>query len=299
MKKSKTFIVFLVVLLSIVSCAGDNSTTYYKVTYDGNGNTGGSVPVDENEYPEGGSISFMDNTGHMVKTGFCFNGWNTAADGHGTHWDPNDGIAPLESDILLYAEWVTYETVIDFYTDSNTITNYTGISKIVDVPSTLHGKSVLYIGIHAFTNKSLTEVTLPEGLLGIEAWTFDYNYFTEISIPSGVTEIGSYSFCHNRLTSVVIPSSTRWIGEWAFATNDLTKITLEGVSFLHSGAFDGNEITEITICADADIAGLYTYEDGSLHHTMGTYGDSFKEAYDSGGKSAGTYVYAGGAWTKL
>ncbi|HBX24233.1 MAG TPA: hypothetical protein DEF34_11480, partial [Desulfotomaculum sp.] len=49
----------------------------YTVTYDGNGNTSGSVPVDSNTYITGATVTVLGNTGNLVKTGYTFAGWNT------------------------------------------------------------------------------------------------------------------------------------------------------------------------------------------------------------------------------
>ena len=58
--------------------------TTYTVTYNGNGNTGGSVPTDgSNPYSAGANVTVLGNTGSLVKTGYTFSGWNTAANGSG------------------------------------------------------------------------------------------------------------------------------------------------------------------------------------------------------------------------
>jgi uncharacterized repeat protein (TIGR02543 family) len=51
------------------------------------------------------SITISGNTGSLVKTGFTFSGWNTAADGSGTNYAAGatyNGGASL----LLYAKWI-------------------------------------------------------------------------------------------------------------------------------------------------------------------------------------------------
>jgi hypothetical protein len=56
----------------------------YSVTYNGNTSTGGSVPTDAGAYANGATVTVRGNSGTLVKTGYTFNGWNTAADGSGT-----------------------------------------------------------------------------------------------------------------------------------------------------------------------------------------------------------------------
>jgi len=56
----------------------------YTVTYNGNANNTGTVPVDNNHYTFGQSVTVLANTGNLAKTGATFVGWNTQANGGGT-----------------------------------------------------------------------------------------------------------------------------------------------------------------------------------------------------------------------
>jgi len=49
----------------------------YSVTYQGNGATGGSVPVDSKQYEENMSVTVLANTGNLVRTNYTFRGWST------------------------------------------------------------------------------------------------------------------------------------------------------------------------------------------------------------------------------
>jgi len=77
----------------------------YTVTYNGNGNTGGSVPVDSNVYDSGDMVVVLDNTGSLVKTSYTFDGWNTAANGSGTDYNGGSSFE-IDSNVVLYAQWV-------------------------------------------------------------------------------------------------------------------------------------------------------------------------------------------------
>jgi len=81
--------------------------TLYTVTYDGNENTGGEVPVDANLYKEGDLVTVLGNTGPkpLVNTGYDFYGWNTAKDGSGTARPVGYVFAMGTSDVTLYAMW--------------------------------------------------------------------------------------------------------------------------------------------------------------------------------------------------
>ncbi|MEL3960187.1 InlB B-repeat-containing protein [Lysinibacillus endophyticus] len=82
----------------------------YKITYDGNGNIGGAVPIDNDSYESGTTVSVRENSGGLSKTGFVFEGWNTQADGSGTDYAPNANLTMASSNITLYAKWVAIPT---------------------------------------------------------------------------------------------------------------------------------------------------------------------------------------------
>lgn len=86
----------------------------YTVTYDGNGNDGGNVPLDGNRYAEEAGVTVLGNTGNLVKSGHTFAGWNTAADGSGTDYQTDTTFTMGAVDVTLYARWTkTYSVIYD------------------------------------------------------------------------------------------------------------------------------------------------------------------------------------------
>ena len=77
----------------------------YAVTYNGNGNTGGSVPTDNLTYQQNATVTVKNNTGSLAKTGYTFAGWNTAADGSGTSYNPAATFNMDGANVILYAKW--------------------------------------------------------------------------------------------------------------------------------------------------------------------------------------------------
>ena len=77
----------------------------YAVTYDGNGNTGGSVPVDGGSPYTAGATVTARSPGSLSETGYSFAGWNTSADGSGTSYSPGDTFAMPAAPVTLYAVW--------------------------------------------------------------------------------------------------------------------------------------------------------------------------------------------------
>ena len=55
----------------------------YSISYAPNGADSGWAPVDGREYQDGDTVTVSDNVGGLSRSGFSFNGWNTAANGDG------------------------------------------------------------------------------------------------------------------------------------------------------------------------------------------------------------------------
>ena len=89
----------------------------YTVTYDGNGNTGGSPPVDNNEYKSGDDLIIL-STETLVKTGYTHTGWNTESDGSGMNYSPGTTVEMPLFDLVLYAQWELIPTYRIYY-DAN------------------------------------------------------------------------------------------------------------------------------------------------------------------------------------
>ncbi len=81
------------------------TTATYAVTYNGNGNTGGSVPTDpSNPYTENANVTVLGNTGGLTKTGYSFANWNTAANGSSTSYNQGNTFT-INAPVTLYAQW--------------------------------------------------------------------------------------------------------------------------------------------------------------------------------------------------
>jgi uncharacterized repeat protein (TIGR02543 family) len=76
------------------------------VTYDGNGNTRGIVPVYSNMYLPGATVTVLGNAGSLEKTGYTFGGWNTTSDGTGTDYAVGANFTMGKANVILYAKWV-------------------------------------------------------------------------------------------------------------------------------------------------------------------------------------------------
>ncbi|AZN43115.1 InlB B-repeat-containing protein [Paenibacillus albus] len=82
------------------------------VTYNGNGNTLGTMAPASAWYAPGATVTIAGNTMPlpMTKSGFTFAGWNTQADGEGTHYAVGETFEMASSNLVLYAEWAPIAT---------------------------------------------------------------------------------------------------------------------------------------------------------------------------------------------
>ncbi len=84
------------------------------VTYDANGATAGSAPVDADSPYEPGATVTVQSEGDLENPGFTFSGWNTEPDGSGTTYEAGTTFE-ITGSILLYAKWSapTYTVTFD------------------------------------------------------------------------------------------------------------------------------------------------------------------------------------------
>ena len=83
-------------------------TETFVVSYDANGATAGTVP-DLSTVQSGTQVE-VEPAGSIVRSGYVFEGWNTAADGSGIFYAVGQVFAPV-SDMTLYAQWTPTGTV--------------------------------------------------------------------------------------------------------------------------------------------------------------------------------------------
>lgn len=79
----------------------------YSITFNGNGNTSGTIPTVKETFVKGESYT-IPTSSDVIKTGYCFAGWNTKQDGSGNSYKAGEKLTVSESDIVLYAQWSLY-----------------------------------------------------------------------------------------------------------------------------------------------------------------------------------------------
>ncbi len=89
------------------------SNRKYRITYDGNGASAGSVEAQV--FEPGDELSFNKNT--FRRKGYVFSGWNTAADGTGAAYEDEARAVLLGGNMILYAQWKPERYTITYHLD--------------------------------------------------------------------------------------------------------------------------------------------------------------------------------------
>ncbi|GEM_PF-5355916 len=77
----------------------------YTVTYNDQGSSAGSAPIDSGAYAVGSTV-IVSGVGDLVSAGLAFNRWTTESDGTGIAYDPGDSFAMPVGGQTLYAQWI-------------------------------------------------------------------------------------------------------------------------------------------------------------------------------------------------
>ena len=150
------------------------------VTYDGNGSTGGAVPVDPKAHSSVASVTILGAEG-LERTGHLFSGWNTAADGSGTSHAAGS-VMVITADTTLYAQWTPKaDPTVDPWPGAAPITEGQPLSF-----ATLNGGSASVPGSFSYDDPS---TVLPAGLHAVDV-TFtpdDTSSFNSVRSTVNVT----------------------------------------------------------------------------------------------------------------
>ena len=103
-------------------------TKLCKITYNGNGKTSGTVPSAQSDKLYNTSVTLSSN--NLTKTGYTHTGWNTEADGRGTHYDKGESITVTETNLTLYAEWTPTTTTITLSKNAQGGSTVTGAASV-------------------------------------------------------------------------------------------------------------------------------------------------------------------------
>jgi uncharacterized repeat protein (TIGR02543 family) len=115
----------VVAAFALAGCGKDDGDKeeepVYTVTYDGNGNTGGKAPVDNNSYKNDATVAVM-GAGDLKRAGYTFSNWNAAANGSGRTYEVAEKFE-IKDDVKLYAQWILVDSsayAVTYYGNGNT-----------------------------------------------------------------------------------------------------------------------------------------------------------------------------------
>lgn len=149
---------------------GSGSVSTYSVTYDSNGATGGEVPTDSRAYLSGANAIVAGNIGNLEKTGYTFAGWNTAANGSGTTYQPGDFLPISNADVTLYAQWTVNKYKVTIVTTDSDSNDWTSKAQLTITDS---NSNVINDGDEVDYNTVLTLLVTPNR--GYEFRNWQYN----------------------------------------------------------------------------------------------------------------------------
>lgn len=257
----------------------------HTVTYNGNGNTSGLVPTDNQSYQSGAIVTVKDNTGNLTKTGYTFAGWNTAADGSGTSYNACETFAMGAENVTLHAKWSLIQV-------TGLSLNYSNLSLVLGqskalvatiLPNDAADKTVTWNSSNnsvatvnnglitpiANGNTTITVLSQSSGHTATCVVTVGYTDEIYFNFDSETHTILSYSKIGG--TSVSIPPTiggvtVEVIGDQAFLNKDLTHLTLpEGVTKIGVHSFSFNcSLTSIIIPSSITTIGPYAFAYNTL-----------------------------------
>ena len=87
----------------------------YIVTYNANGASSGTVPVDTNWYTNGQFVTILSNTGLVSMPNYTFSGWNSSNNGCGCSYHCGNCFTKCDMNETLFAYWLSQnEALISF-----------------------------------------------------------------------------------------------------------------------------------------------------------------------------------------
>lgn len=192
--------------------------------YDANGGTFSQTGENILTVPCDVSHHIRQNTDigqSLFREGHTLIGWNTSADGGGTHVGLGSRVSVGEDGgPLLYAEWAPWTAEKDFSfvpLEDGTgvkLTEYRGNDDVVCIPSYIGGMPVMQIGAESFVNCTAETVILPDTELTVKQNAFRDCALKELYLFDNIESISDASFvgCDNlqtlRINAVESPKWT-------------------------------------------------------------------------------------------
>ncbi len=242
----------------------------FTITYMGNGNSRGDVPVDSEEYIEGARVFVSGNTGGLVRTNFAFSGWNTQADGLGIGYAPGASFFIGKANVTLFAVWVpTYRVTYDLNGGSGTTPSdpgeyLPGATVTVASTPTASRSGYIFLNWNTAANGSgasrAAGSTFDIGSANVTLyalWTPTYSVTYDLNGGSGTTPSDPGAYLPGATVTVAsVPAASKSgfaFTEWNTAANG------SGVHHAAGSTFDIGS-TNVTLFAQWEVAYRVVYD---------------------------------------
>lgn len=268
---------------SLTLCAYWTADATYTVTYNGNGNTSGSVPVDGTLYYPGDTVTVSSAT--LTKTGYTRDGWYS--NNSGTGGNVYSGTFTMgTSNVIIYAKWNINNYTVTYNGNGNT----SGTAPIQ--------QSGNYNTTLTISNKG----TLANTGYVFQYWNSDstdtntgtrYNQGATFTIPASNTNLYAIWSVQSNFTVTFHGESNTGGNTNSQSYNGTTSLTANG--FTRTGyTFTGWATSSGGVKAYDDQASYNFVADADLyaHWSINTYSLSYDCNNGSGGPSSHSGNYA-------
>ena len=146
-------------------------------------------------------------------------------------------------------EQVTYRMVSDEEIEIRGFSGFNTSGELV-IPEKIHGKSVIYIGKHAFFRTDFEKVYFPKSVMSIGEFAFAFcDQLKSIVFSEGLIDIKNNAFTGcKKLEEVDFPQSLKTVGKRMFSDTSIKNVSLpEKIAVLQEGAFRGCAFLEKVI----------------------------------------------------
>ncbi|MFU8893939.1 MAG: InlB B-repeat-containing protein [Luteolibacter sp.] len=224
-----------------------NAPVTYTVSYDGNGNTGGTAPSD---HVKTHNIALtLAGAETLVRTGYSFAGWNTADDGSGTAFAAA-ATYTVNASVTLFAQWTANAYTVTFNANGG------------DTPSSTSTAVVFDADYGTLAAVSRTGYTF-NGWFTAAADGTEVTASTTVATPSDHTLFAQWTANTYTVTYDVnggdeLSPETMEV-TFGQTYGDLATVTRMGYTFAgwFTAASGGTEVASSTIVATADSHTLY------------------------------------------
>ena len=252
---------------TVAAAAKTDKTTLYAVysytvtvTYNGNGNTGGTVPAAQSgtaycnytgATKTGASITLAGNV--LSKTGHSQSGWNTVADGSGTNYNASTAYTFTENK-TLYAKWNVNNYTVTYNANNFSTVNKTnsGLTVTYNQSTSILTINGTYTGTNSYNFNKLANQSYADGdKINITLTYQSGSYTTTAGNPTFIMDLQKNNANYSPRTNgthhrdVVLPNSGTATGSLTIgsSTTDAT-----GLNFwLYQNTASGTTFTDYQV----------------------------------------------------